>query len=100
MINQDLWVNFALNRIHESIRTGNADLVVFSDVRRQNEADAIHAHGGLVVQIERPELTGAVDTHVSESGIPPESIDLRVVNNGNMRTYYAELGAVLDALNA
>ncbi|MFG1399806.1 nucleoside/nucleotide kinase family protein [Roseixanthobacter pseudopolyaromaticivorans] len=56
-----------------------APRVVADDVRFTNEADAIRARGGIIVEIHRPgsgDVTGA--DHISEA--MPIEPDLRVVN--------------------
>ena len=53
--------------------------VVVTDVRFQNEVDAIKALGGVVVRILRPESNGGqptTDTHITEKGVA----ELRGVN--------------------
>lgn len=54
----DFWLNMALKQAEQY------ENVVFSDVRYENEADAIKAAGGVVVKIDRPgfEAHGEVDT--------------------------------------
>lgn len=59
MFGEDFWVKYALDK-------ADADLVVLSDVRYRNEADAIVARGGVVVRIER-EGVGPANSHASET---------------------------------
>lgn len=60
MFGQDFWVNLALERAYKH------DNVVFSDVRFQNEADAIYRDFGSIWRINRAG-TGPVNDHPSET---------------------------------
>lgn len=65
--NPRYWTRIMAARIVELRRLGVARLVI-TDVRFDNEADTIHASGGLLWQITRPEInqaTTAEGTHVS-----------------------------------
>lgn len=59
MFGEDFWVNYALSRATDP-------LVVISDVRYQNEAEAIRARGGVIVRIERDGV-GPANDHASEN---------------------------------
>ncbi|MEU2111544.1 hypothetical protein [Streptomyces sp. NPDC019507] len=77
ILGEDVWVN-ALFR--------DADTwgpTVITDVRFLNEAEAIRARGGLVVAIERPELTtiGEAD-HISENALKGYLFDDVIRNDG------------------
>lgn len=72
----DFWVEHALR----GVRPG--DRVVFPDVRFQNEAEAIRAAGGKVIQIVRPgfEAKG----HISETALLNFEFDDVVQNTGSI----------------
>ena len=56
-------------------------VLIISDVRRESEIDAIHAHGGVVVKVHRPDAPGKVstaDTHLADFA----NWDYVVVNDG------------------
>ncbi len=76
MIHPDLWVRACLMRIDPKRPT------VVSDVRFANEAHAIRAMGGKIVQIVRTNQIASGDTHASEQGIRPALIDYTIENNG------------------
>ena len=67
-----------------------------TDVRFDNEAEAIHRRGGVVWRIVRPGagLGGAEGEHSSEQGIDPSLVDDEVVNDGDLSRLRA---AVEDA---
>lgn len=76
MIHPDLWVRACLMRVRLEHNT------VISDVRFCNEAHAIRAMGGKIVQIKRTNQVASGDSHASEQGIHPALIDYTIENNG------------------
>lgn len=71
MIGDDIWVRAAMNRAAQA-HTFN-DLVVFDDVRFDNEAEAIRKAGGIIIEVSRPGLPPRMD-HASERGVTPALI--------------------------
>lgn len=60
---------------------------IVTDVRFDNEAEAIRNQGGIIVRITRPDnvgLTGEQAAHASERGIRDDLVDMDVVNNGTL----------------
>jgi len=58
-----------------------ADIAVVSDVRFDNEAQRIRDLDGIVARIDRKQLDGGSDTHVSEQ---PVEADVVIDNNGSL----------------
>jgi hypothetical protein len=99
---QDAWVNLWKQRWHD---TGQPRVVV-ADVRFQNECDAIHKLGGIVLRITRKNDTSG-DWHFDADGdpvvVPHESertnelrnIDHIVENDGTIPELYETLGRTL-----
>lgn len=55
------------------------------DVRYQNEVDAIHAHGGFVFRITRPDAsTGRFENHTSETSVDTLNVDGEIKNDGTL----------------
>lgn len=77
-LNPDIWLNCAEHKLLK-LSGGN---VVVSDVRFENEAAFIRAHGGLIVHLVRH--SSAVDAHASEAGIIVQHGDVVVSNNGSL----------------
>lgn len=72
---------------------------VITDVRYDNEAKAIRALGGVVIQIERPGqqlLDGDAASHESERGLSTALIDELFINNGTIDTVYAYAAGVVE----
>lgn len=76
MIHTELWVRAAMRR---AMRQRDVDLVVFDDVRFDNEARAIREQGGIVIRVVRPGVVNT-DTHASEAGVSDCYVDHDVCN--------------------
>lgn len=90
IVRQDLWIVVAQRRIAELLEAGGGPVVV-ADVRFDNEADMIHAQGGVVWKIFRTDGRDA-DAHSSEAGISPSLIDRTIFNDGTV----ADLRTAVD----
>jgi NADPH:quinone reductase-like Zn-dependent oxidoreductase len=78
-IDQNYWVDCWTQQATNYLREG-VDYIIADDVRFDNEALAIKALGGIVVQIETPsQNTGPEDTHKSEAGIRESLISQKYV---------------------
>jgi cytidylate kinase len=75
VLGQNIWIETAMKKA-KALDTN----VVFTDVRFQNEVDAVRAAGGTVIRIER-EGTGPVNEHVSDKGISDLKVDAVIRNN-------------------
>jgi len=75
-IHPDVWVMAAAHKVPPS------QLVVFDDVRFENEAAMIRKRGGLIIHIKRP-LHRETDNHASEAGIAFVEGDELVMNAGS-----------------
>ena len=94
---QDAWVNLWKQRWHD---TGQPRVVV-ADVRFQNEVDAIHKLGGIVLRVsrkgDRSGKTYVVDgevehvPHASEQTDALRNIDYHIANDGTIPELYEEL---------
>jgi hypothetical protein len=73
-IHPDIWVQIAARRA----AAARAELIVFDDVRFENECEFIRSHGGLIVKLHRHEA-GIRGEHKSEQGVVPDII----VSNNN-----------------
>lgn len=99
---EDYWVKLGIAQAGVEWNMGGADLIIFTDVRFQNEADVIHNAGGLVFQVVaedslRAERVGGTlpPSHASEV------IDFEVdgiIQNSGMTEYPIELVLFLDGI--
>jgi dephospho-CoA kinase len=85
----DFWVK----RLLVEINKRPFDDIVVSDVRFDNEVDALHKIGATIIKIERGEQKEA--THASEKGI--SNPDFVLKNNGTIDEFYSNLQDVILA---
>lgn len=71
--------NFWVDRVTSQFKPGGR--YVITDVRFPNEEKAVHDHGGIVCRIVRPGF-GAVNSHVSDTGIDSLFVDIVIPNTG------------------
>lgn len=77
LIGPNFWVNAAMINAARS-----AQPVAISDCRFPNEATAIKSAGGIIIRIQREDLT--VDSHPSEQLISLIPEDYTILNNGTL----------------
>jgi hypothetical protein len=83
-INQDFFVMNMKQRIDSS----EAEYIIISDVRFDNEAEFIRSLGGKVIKIERNNgKTTKHSEHVTEKGISTNLIDAVIENNASIQEF-------------
>ena len=97
---EDYWVKKGLEVASETWNFGGADLIIFTDVRFENEAEAIREAGGLVMQVIatdeiRQERLGGWLPPKHASEVIDFETDGNVPNNG-MTEFPIELIEYLD----
>lgn len=93
MIHPDIWIMATLRRIE-----GVADAVI-TDVRFNNEAEAILARGGEVWRITgRAAEIGDASQHASEAGVAGKYVAVEIANAGSMGDLAAAVDAAYDRL--
>ena len=93
MISPTIWVDLAMRE------SAKHELVVITDVRFPNEADAIKAAGGVLWRIQRPYVSPA-NSHSSETALDDYKFDAVVENNGSIEDLHAKLQLLLEAKSA
>ena len=91
MFGDDIWVDYAMDRIPDGAK------VVFSDVRYPNEADAIRREGGQVWRIERNGNSPAND-HTSEHALNKYNFDQRIYNDKDLESLWVKVGVLCREL--
>lgn len=89
-IGTQVWVDRVLRQF---ICEGQRHPTVISDVRYDNEAEAIIAAGGMVVEVVRPGnqgLTGRAAAHESEKGVRGSLVSVEIINDGTVGDLWAE----------
>jgi len=95
-ISPTLWVDIWKKEV-EYQQLNQNNIVICDDVRFDNEAEAIKAMGGIVINISANNTEKRIDTksgivqHSSEAGIKPELIDCRIDNNGSLSEFLKKL---------
>lgn len=85
MLGESVWVDRAMQTIEHYEVAGIS--VVVTDVRFDNEAEAIRGRGGVVWRVVRDApscLSGDAAAHASEGGISGDLVDLTIKNNGSL----------------
>jgi hypothetical protein len=72
-VGQDIWVDLLMARIDQC----ESHLAIIDDVRFPNEAHSIRHRGGIVVELSR-EGIAYEGSHVTEDGLDPSCIDLKL----------------------
>lgn len=97
MISQTIWVDTAMQLVKQLRQSGTP--VVISDIRFDNEAQAVRVAGGVVVEIYRPSLEDrATDGHASEHGVASELIDHTIVNDGTLEDLHQEVDQLIETV--
>jgi hypothetical protein len=89
----DIWVRSLLERIRPWLNDGLT--VIVTDVRFDNEAEAIAAAGGEVWRVTRPGwrcLSGESASHASEAGVSDHLVSQTIVNDGTLDDLKAVVG--------
>lgn len=81
-VHPELWVRLMLRKWDE-VRQSRSPRMVVTDVRFDNEAQAIISAGGTVWRVER-EKVAPVAEHVSEKGVNPALIEGSFKNSGTL----------------
>lgn len=110
-LGDDIWIKNLFRRIDaysSAMRNWNDRLgFVVTDVRFENEAEAIRSRGGIIVEVVRPTpLAGVAEAsrrHSSEAGIPDDLVDAVIVNDGTLddlcrRADAAIMGLLADTI--
>lgn len=97
MIHPEIWVMAAFQRM-----LPGGDYCI-PDVRFANEAEAVHARGGVVWRVVRPGhmvLDATAARHASEAGIPGRYVDDEIVNSGGLADLATAVDTALSRLPA
>lgn len=87
----DTWVDLLMRTIDITHKKHPGFLTyVISDVRYDNEAEAVRARGGVVWEIVRPDLDTSEPwrAHSSESGVSERFLTRRILNNKTLGVLY------------
>lgn len=94
LVNEDIWVADLVARW----RQAGCPLTVVPDVRFENEAEMIRKHGGLVLEIVRPDIEPDAPEHISEAGLPEALIHQRLINDSTIAALELKAAACIREL--
>lgn len=95
-IGNNFWVNLAILNYKNIIKDDKEQNVVISDVRFNNEVDAIHKEGGIIIKITRLNLVSN-DTHSSEN-INDIKYDYEIINDGTLENLYEKIDGIFESI--
>lgn len=104
-INESIWTKLWEEEVKYLSENYPNSLVVCDDVRFDNEADVLHARGGVVVSIvsskteNREVARGGLTNHASEAGIDANKVDFIVRNDDTVKDLGNQLKDILKTLN-
>lgn len=90
ILGKNIWVDTAFKRA----RMDGAGLVI-TDVRFQNEAEAIRERGGKVVRLNRPGI-GPVNEHSSDNAMEGFIFDAYIYNGGPLSELYDSIRKIAN----
>lgn len=88
MIGQNVWVDAVFKSLDP------AKKYVFTDVRFENEHQAIDSRLGTLIKINRPGV-GPVNDHPSDAGLPDKWFDTIINNDGTLKDLHTKVRDVL-----
>lgn len=97
LIGKSIWIDIAMQKADGYASAGVS--AVITDVRFDNEAEAIRARGGVIWQVVRDApscLAGQAARHESESGVSRHHIGRTIVNSGTLNDLRGEVDAAMQ----
>ena len=82
MIHPELWIRIARAMLERDF--DDIDLVVFDDVRFENEYEMLKDYGAYLVRLDRPEASDQFCEHPSEGALENFEFDAQLLNGGSI----------------
>lgn len=91
-IHSDMWINSLYSNY------GLCNEWVITDVRYPNEADFIKNKGGIVIRINRPDITkkGKLHEHISETALDHYQFNYVIENDGDLKELEEKIKVILN----
>jgi hypothetical protein len=90
-IHTETWTRAAMLRVE-----AEPGWWAITDVRFDNEAEVIHARGGIVLRVDRPGLGEGVGAGHASEAVEQIPVDFVIVNDGTMLDLAGKVRAILD----
>jgi hypothetical protein len=100
-IHPSIWVDTVFNSTLPKLKEEGYECFVISDVRYPNEGDQVHAHGGVVVRVDRDAGgTSVGSNHPSETSMNDyKEFDFILKNNSSLEDYLTQIEELLEDVN-
>ena len=89
-VGQDIWIRVMKRKIMDKLKDNPNAKIVVTDIRFDNESDAIKELGGVTIKSEREGVSNE-DTHESEANIDAIKTDYVFSNNGTREDLFSQL---------
>jgi chaperonin cofactor prefoldin len=93
-IKENFWTYRFKIWYQEQLEKNKDVLIVVTDVRFDNEVDIIKELGGIIIKVERNQVTN-LDEHKSETSIGKIKHDYLVKNDSDIEKYYEKLAKIV-----
>lgn len=90
-LDSNIWLKLAARKVLETPK------LVITDIRFENEADMVRAHGGTVLHlVGRQVELGTLAGHASEQGLKAKADDYYIDNSGTLEQLYSKLREMIN----
>ncbi len=86
MMGAHVWLKMLIRRI----LSDNIHIAVVADIRAENEA-VLFSTFGIVIRVERPCHTTAVEAHATEQPIDDRYVDCTIINDGSLHDLHVQV---------
>jgi dephospho-CoA kinase len=99
-IDQDIWIKNCIKKLKTKLVS--SDVVIYADLRFENEADWIRDNGGLLIHIVRHGADGnvGIEGHSSENGVDIHDRDVLIYNDGSIDDLDEKVSEIVDILES
>jgi len=95
-IDNNFWVKCLMERINRIMKINPDCKIVISDVRFENELNAIKSlDNNITIRVTRPSMNKTTDTHESELYIEKLNVDHDILNDGSLDDLYEKLNKLI-----
>ena len=98
-LSNDLWVEAMRRRINKLLLWQTIPGIVIDDVRFENEASFIRAHGGIVIHMRNGEPKFPRCAHISEQPLAIHDDDFVLANDGTTNDLFRKVDRLLARLS-
>lgn len=91
-IGEDFWVECLKQKCKKLLESGKS--VVISDVRFENEANAIKDLGGIIIRVHRSSANND-DSHESENSLKNIDVTHDIFNNSSLKELYSTINKLI-----